>query len=35
MSKQSHFVSPALELLCSTLCGPVAKTFRDPAVGWW
>jgi len=35
MSKQSQFVSPALELLCSTLCGPVAKKFRDPAVGWW
>jgi len=30
MSKQSHFVSTALERLCSILCGPGAKNVRDP-----
>jgi len=30
MPKQSHFVSPAFEFLCSTSCGPVTNKFRDP-----
>jgi len=30
-AKESHYTGcPALELLCNSFCGPLAKMFRDP-----
>jgi len=38
MKKQyiyENFKSPALELLCNSLCGPLTRKFRDPDLHHW